>query len=223
MNMQKILLFVKYPEPGKVKTRLESLLNQADIARLYFCFVMDLLETLGGTGCLVDIIYDPPEKEREMARLFGDGYVYRPQEGTDLGERMKNAFQSSFAEGMTSVVLIGSDLPDLPRSVLREAFSSLETKDGVLGPSVDGGYYLVGFRKGGFFPAVFDGIPWSTDLVLSETMRRFSAAGRSISLLPSGRDLDNPEDLQDFRRRNMASHFARFRTMNFLNQLEFPD
>lgn len=218
--MQKILLFVKYPEPGKVKTRLESFLDKKDIARLYACFVMDLLETLGDSGYLVDILYDPPEKKREVALLFGERYRYRPQEGADLGERMKNAIQSSFAEGMTSVVLIGSDLPDLPRPVLQEAFSSLETKDGVLGPSVDGGYYLVGFRKQGFWPAAFDGIAWSTDLVLSETMRRFSAAGRTLHLLPSGRDLDTPEDLRDFRRRNRTSSFARFRTMTFLNQLE---
>ncbi len=221
--MQKILLFVKYPEPGKVKTRLESLLDKKDIAHLYVCFVMDLLETLEDSGYLVDVRYDPPEKKREMALLFGERYLYRPQEGADLGERMKNAIQSSFTEGMNSVVLIGSDLPDLPRSVLQEAFSSLETKDGVLGPSVDGGYYLVGFRKKGFWPAAFDGIPWSTDLVLSETMKRFSAAGRTLHLLPSGRDLDTPDDLQDFRRRNRTSSFARFRTMTFLNQRELHD
>jgi len=220
MNAQKILLFVKYPEPGKVKTRLESLLNKDCVARLYECFVLDLLETLNGVGSALRIVYDPPGKGTETVRLFGEGYDYRPQEGADLGERMKNAFLNCFAEGMTSVVLLGSDLPDLSGSVLREAFSSLEISDGVLGPSVDGGYYLIGFRKEGFFPSVFDDISWSTDRVLSETMSRFHAVRRTLSLLPWGRDLDTPEDLRDFRKLNLSTPFAHSRTMNFFNQLE---
>jgi len=220
MNAQKILLFVKYPEPGKVKTRLESLLNKDCVARLYECFVLDLLETLNGVGSALRIVYDPPGKRTETARLFGEGYDYRPQEGADLGERMKNAFLNCFAEGMTSVVLLGSDLPDLPGSVLKEAFSALKISDGVMGPSADGGYYLIGFRKEGFFPSVFDDISWSTDRVLSETMSRFHAVRRTLSLLPWGRDLDTPEDLRDFRKRNLSTPFAHSRTMNFLNQLE---
>jgi len=222
MDAQKILLFVKYPEPGKVKTRLESLLDKDCVARLYECFVLDLLETLNsaGSGYALSLVFDPPGKRAEVARLFGEGYDYRAQEGADLGERMKNAFLSCFAEGMASVVLLGSDLPDLSGSVLREAFSSLEISDGVLGPSVDGGYYLIGFRKEGFFPSVFDDISWSTDRVLSETMSRFHAVRRTLSLLPWGRDLDTPEDLRDFRKRNLSTPFAHSRTMNFLNQLE---
>jgi len=223
MNAQKILLFVKYPEPGKVKTRLESLLNKDCVARLYECFVLDLLETLNGVGSALRIVYDPPGKRTETARLFGEGYDYRPQEGADLGERMKNAFLNCFAEGMTSVVLLGSDLPDLPGSVLKEAFSALKVSDGVMGPSADGGYYLIGFRKEGFFPSVFDGIPWSTDQVLSETMRRFQAAKRTVSFLPCWRDMDTPEDLLDLRRRNPATSFAHSRTITFLNQFDLSD
>ena len=217
---QKILLFVKYPEPGKVKTRLEPLLGKVHAAGLYECFVRDLLETLNGTGHVLTILFAPPEKGIEVARLFGKGHQYRPQEGADLGERMKNAFLGCFAEGKTSVVLLGSDLPDLFGGILQDAFSSLATSDGVLGPSVDGGYYLIGFRKEGFLPSIFDNVPWSTDSVLSETLKRFHEARRTVALLPWGRDLDTPEDLRDFRRRNLATPFARSRTMTFLNQ--FP-
>ncbi|OPY13114.1 MAG: 2-phospho-L-lactate guanylyltransferase [Syntrophus sp. PtaB.Bin001] len=219
MDKRKILLFVKYPEPGKVKTRLEPLLDSNCAARLYGCFVLDLLETLIGTGYALRIVYDAPGKREEIARLFGEHYDYRPQEGADLGERMKKAFLSSFAEGVTSVVLLGSDLPDLPGAVLKEAFSALEEFDGVLGPSVDGGYYLVGFRREGFCPSVFDGIPWSTENVFPETMSRFHKARRTVSLLPPGRDLDTPEDLWDFRQRNLDTPFARSRTMTLLNRL----
>jgi glycosyltransferase A (GT-A) superfamily protein (DUF2064 family) len=133
MDRQKILLFVKYPEPGKVKTRLEPFLGSDCAARLYECFVLDLLETLKGTGFALRIVYDPPEKREEIALLFGEHYDYRPQEGADLGERMKNAFLSCFAEGVTAAVLLGSDLPDLSAIVLEEAFSALEDSDGVLG------------------------------------------------------------------------------------------
>lgn len=220
MDKKKLLLFLKYPEQGKVKTRLEALLDKDCVASLYQCFVWDLLETLKGTEYAPRLLFDPPEKEAELIRLFGKGYDYRPQEGSDLGERMKNAFLACFAEGMDSAVLIGSDLPDLPGSVLREAFSFLENSDGVLGPSVDGGYYLVGFRKKGFCPSVFDDISWGTGQVLSETLRRFHARKRTVSLLPWGRDLDTPEDLRDFLRRNLSTPFARSRTVNFLMRLQ---
>jgi len=221
--MQKILLFVKYPEPGKVKTRLESLLSKDRVAGLYQCFVMDLLETLKDAGYPLSLVFTPSERKREISCLFGEGFDYRPQEGDDLGERMKNAFRECFAEGTEAAVLIGSDLPDLPASVLREAFSALNSSAAVIGPSVDGGYYLVGFRREGFFPEIFDGIPWSTDLVLSETMQRLAAAGRTVSILSWGRDLDTPEDLHDFRRRNLSSAFTRSRTMNYLQQFDFPN
>jgi rSAM/selenodomain-associated transferase 1 len=210
---------VKYPEPGKVKTRLEPFLGSDCAARLYECFVLDLLETLKGTGFALRIVYDPPEKREEIALLFGEHYDYRPQEGADLGERMKNAFLSCFAEGVTAAVLLGSDLPDLSAIVLEEAFSALEDSDGVLGPSVDGGYYLVGFRKKGFCPAVFDGIPWSTERVFPESVSRFHEARRTVALLPPARDLDTPEDLMDFRRRNLGTPFVRSRTITLLHQL----
>jgi uncharacterized protein len=221
-NMQKILLFVKYPEPGKVKTRMESLLGKDRVAGLYQCFVLDLLETLKDAGYPLSLVFSPSERKREMVHLFGEGYDYRPQEGDGLGERMKNAFRECFAEGTEAAVLIGSDLPDLPAYVLREAFSALKSSAAVIGPSVDGGYYLIGFRKEGFSPEIFDGIPWSTDRVLSETMQRLAAAERTVSILPWGRDLDTPEDLQDFWRRNLSSAFARSRTVNYLRQFDFP-
>jgi len=216
-DTQKILLFVKCPEPGKVKTRLESLRDKEWVARLYECFVLDMLETLNGVGYARRIVFYPRDGRDEMVRLFGEGYDYQPQEGDDLGGRMKNAFLSAFSEGMTSVVLLGSDVPDLPGSVLPEAFYGLENSDAMLGPTADGGYYLVGFRKEGFCPAVFDDIPWSTDQVFSETMRRLRAAKRTVSLLPLMQDVDTPEDLRDFRRRNLSTPFARSRTMAFLN------
>jgi hypothetical protein len=219
MNRRKILLFVKYPEAGKVKTRLEPLLGREYTARLYECFVLDLLETLKGAGYPLRLVYDPPEKKEEIACLFGEDYDYRLQEGADLGERMKNAFQDCFAEGVNSAVLLGSDLPDLPVTALKEAFSALQDSDGVLGPSVDGGYYLIGFRREGFRPSIFDGIPWSTEKVFPETIKLFHKARRTVALLPPGRDLDTPEDLLDFRRRNLDNPFASSRTMTLLHQL----
>jgi len=84
------------------------------VADLYICFLLDLPETLNSVGYPLGIVFAPPEKKRDMARLLGEGYNYRPQVGSDLGELMKKAFLDCFAEGMEAVVLIWSDLPDLP-------------------------------------------------------------------------------------------------------------
>jgi len=98
-DTQKILLFVKCPEPGKVKTRLESLRDKEWVAKLYECFVLDMLETLNGVGYARRIVFYPRDGRAEMVRLFGEGYDYQPQEGDDLGGRMKNAFLSAFSRG----------------------------------------------------------------------------------------------------------------------------
>ena len=116
---------------------------------------------------VTDIFLSPQEKETEIKKLFGNDHEYRPQRGTDLGARMKNAFTDCFSEGFKSVVLIGSDFPDLPLKIIEDAFAALDSSsDAVIGPAADGGYYLIGFRYDTFLPAIFEGLIWSTPLVL---------------------------------------------------------
>ena len=118
----------------------------------------------------------------------------------DLGERMKNAFMEAFDSGFKRVVLIGSDIPGLTLEFIEEAFTSLKEKDVVIGPSFDGGYYLVGFRDKKFSPQVFKGIPWSTERVFEETMKILEREGLTVHALKPLRDIDKIDDLREFQR-----------------------
>jgi rSAM/selenodomain-associated transferase 1 len=125
-------------------------------------------------------------EERQGVRLM-------EQHGEDLGARMAQAFSSLFAQGYQQVVLVGTDLPVLPATHCTQAFSLLNTHDLVLGPSTDGGYYLIGLRRP--VPDLFVGIPWSTEHVFEKTQALATHLGLQMSLLPQVRDLDTADDL----------------------------
>ena len=109
---------------------------------------------------------------------------------------MKWAMQDAVEQGAQEVLLTGTDLPTLPRAHLVEALTLIKRHDVVLGPTADGGYYLIGLRK--MVPALFDGIAWSTPSVFAETKKKIEQAGLSLGLLPECRDLDTLEDLKAF-------------------------
>ena len=210
-----IAMFVKCPGEGGIKSRLSPALDDEFILALYESFVLDLLATLRRSGYPYRIVFTPADGREEIIRRFGRCDSV-PQSGADLGERMENAFRRCFADGFTAVVIIGSDVPDLPPEILAEAFAALDDRGAVIGPAVDGGYYLIGFTKEMFVPGVFEGIPWSTDSVFPETMARLEKAGIGVHRLPSWRDVDTPEDLKELVRRNRDAPFARSRTMRCL-------
>jgi len=211
-----IILFVKDPARGRVKSRLASALGEDATLQLYRSFVLDILDTLGQTGIPVRICYYPPDSGKAVAGWLGPERQYLPQEGRDVGERMENAFRQAFSGGISRAVLIGSDIPDLPALFLNEAMASLLTHDAVIGPAHDGGYYLIGFRNDTFSPAAFSGIAWSTGTVLSSTMQAFGRAGQRVHVLSPWRDVDTREDLKDLAARNRRSAFSSSRTMSFL-------
>jgi uncharacterized protein len=210
-----IAMFVRCPEKGRIKSRLLPVLDDEFILSLYESFVLDLLATLERSGCPYRIAFTPADREEGIINRFGRHDAI-PQIGADLGERMENAFKRCFAEGFTAVVIIGSDIPDLPPEILAEAFAALENRGAVIGPAADGGYYLLGFAKEAFGPGMFDAIPWSTDAVFPETMERLERAGIDVHRLPPWRDVDTPEDLTDLIRRNRNTPFAASRTMRCL-------
>ena len=122
---------------------------------------------------------------------------FRPQIGADLGERMAGALTELLAEGRDAAVLVGSDHPTLPGSRIREAFDALDEADLVIGPSQDGGYYLVGLTEP--LEGFFDGIPWSTERVLARTIERVRERGVRLALLAPWYDVDEPRDLRFLR------------------------
>jgi rSAM/selenodomain-associated transferase 1 len=149
---------------------------------------------------------------------MGNCYSYWPQRGHDLGERMKNSFIDAWHEGYTYTVTIGSDIPDLPRSFIEDAFIKLQTHDAVIGPAIDGGYYLIGFRRDTFFPGVFEGITWGTETVYEKTLNKLAMSGLSVGLLPEWYDVDTPDDLRSLCERNRGTPFQSSNTISFIAQ-----
>jgi rSAM/selenodomain-associated transferase 1 len=197
-----ILLFVKYPEKGKVKRRLTTDIDEETIQELYRCFVDDTLTTIKKINTHLFICFFPVDAEKKFHEWLGSIFSFLPQKGTDLGEQMKNCFSDAFTKGFRKVVLMGSDSPDLPEAFLQSAFAELQTHDVVLGPSSDGGYYLIGFRNTTFTPNILEEIHWSTPMVFKETMS----------------DVDTITDLRNLVSRSENTAFKSSHTITFLQQ-----
>ena len=211
------MIFVRHPEPGKVKTRLARAYGDHFAAGLYGYFVEDLLEALKRGSYRLEIAFTPAEKELEIRRRFGGRFSYTPQKGEGLGERMEKAFRSCYAKGFAAALLIGSDFPDLTAEVIEQAFYALENRhDAVVGPAFDGGYYLIGFRSAAFDPGVFREMPWGESTVCEKTLNRLHARGYRISLTPAWHDIDKGEDLTALQARHVNTPFSHSRTMAFL-------
>jgi rSAM/selenodomain-associated transferase 1 len=196
-----LLFFIKSPEKGRVKTRLASAVGDEMAVRLYRRFLLETLFTLNRGTFLFYLCFYPENSLSDLKGWLGDDYLYMPQKGEDLGERMKNGFIDAFAMNFKRVVLIGSDIPDLPLEFIEEAFTSLQEKDIVIGPSLDGGYYLIGFKDKNFSLRVFEGIPWSTKRVFEETMKILKQEGLTVHTLQHWRDIDTIDDLKNLPRK----------------------
>jgi rSAM/selenodomain-associated transferase 1 len=217
MRNRCLIIFVKYPQPGQVKSRLANDFDGDFAALLYKAFVLDILDSVAGGDWQLRIHFYPPEKETEIKKMFGNDHEYRHQRGTDLGARMKNAFTDCFSEGFKSVVLIGSDFPDLPFKIIEEAFTILNgPSDTVIGPAADGGYYLIGFRYDKFLPTVFEGLTWSTVSVFLETLKILQTCGYQTEIIQEWQDIDTRDDLINLMERNKSTSFAHSRTMKYL-------
>jgi hypothetical protein len=201
-----LLFFVKNPERGKVKSRLAVAIGEDSAVHLYKNLVTQMLSTLRKGSFPFCICFAPRNAKKSIRNWLGSEHRYMPQHGSDLGERMRNGFLDSFATGYKRVVLIGSDIPDLPNNYIEEAFQSLEETDAVIGPAFDGGYYLIGFRQSAFSSQVFEKIHWGTATVFDETMKKLKRLRRSVHTLPWLRDIDTVEDLEHLKSKPSSSH-----------------
>jgi hypothetical protein len=211
-----LLLFVKYPDKGKVKSRLSKEFGEDTVLLLYEAFVLDVLDTLNKGKYRFKICFHPPSAQDKIVSWLGKSYLYMPQNGSDLGEKMKNAFASTFSEGFKKIILIGSDIPDLPKEIIDEAFAS--DGEAVIGPATDGGYYLIGFKHDTFLPHIFERMEWSTGSVFERTMEIFRTHSCKVHILPQWRDVDTPEDLRAFYERNRSTAFMHSRTIEFITK-----
>jgi len=197
-----VILFAKAPAVGRVKTRLAVRMAAKEATRLYEAFLRDSLAIVRAAKCDLRVLaYTPPEAEAEMKQMASKGFWFHEQAGRDLGERMVDAFKTAFEEGFRRVVILGADSPTLPVRYVNQALRALKRVDVVLGPALDGGYYLVGLAKPR--PELFRGVAWSTPKVLSQTIRRIKRTGLSLHLLPPWYDVDAPDQVEF-----LASHLA---------------
>jgi rSAM/selenodomain-associated transferase 1 len=186
-------VFAKWPRPGLVKTRLAAVLGADRAAQIADAFLRDTLDRLGEVNRAIRrvIAFAPDEARTDFAYLAGGQFDLRPQGEGDLGIRMKRLLSAELAAGADAVAIIGTDSPTLPVSLVEAAFRELEQADVVLGPAMDGGYYLLGCARR--VPPIFDGIAWGTSRVLIDTMARLPAGFR-LALLPPWYDVDTPDD-----------------------------
>jgi rSAM/selenodomain-associated transferase 1 len=200
---QALILFCRYPRPGRVKTRLAAGIGAGAAAGLYACFLRDLAATASRCGAKLYVFHTPPRTDgKALKGLLGVSADYICQRGSDLGARMDNAFRRVFREGAASAVIIGSDSPDLGVPELKMAFSRLAGHGAVIGPAFDGGYYLLGFCRGDYLPGVFTGITWSGPEVYADTLRKLKSGAAAPAILRRRHDVDTLADLRAFRRRN---------------------
>jgi len=191
MGHEQILYFVKYPEPGKVKTRLAKTVGPEAAANAYrglaqsiFC----VLKENKADGIDTVVFFDPSEKEREVKEWLPGAAAYRSQKGKDLGARLIHAFKEAFQDGAERVLAVGSDTLGFKPEFVMKAFDVLKNYDVVIGPAKDGGYYLIGFS--GSHTILFQDIPWSAQDVLKTTLGRIAEEGLSYGLLHELEDLD---------------------------------
>ncbi len=191
---QALFVMAKDPRAGQVKTRLCPPLTAEMAARLYECFLLDVLDLIAGIPGVDPVVaFSPPAAGEEFARLTGGRFRLIPQEGADLGARLENAFRVLFQQGYDRVAAVSTDSPDLPAEYLHEAFSRLGGGRVVLGPCPDGGYYLIGMSC--LIPELFRDMPWSTERVVPETEARVRGMGLKLAYLPEWHDVDTGTDL----------------------------
>ncbi len=197
MGVHRLIVFLRAPQLGKVKTRLAAGIGP-EAALAAYRHLVELTLRAVSSWPDVELRFTPDEAAGEMSGWSRSGWKWIPQGGGDLGERLDRAVTATLAHGGTRVVVIGTDCPFLKPDDLKAAFAALESVDLVLGPATDGGYWLIGLRRS--CPAVFQEISWGSSQVRTETLQRAAEAGLSVRLLRALSDVDTPDDWTAFLR-----------------------
>jgi len=186
MRAPRIALFARYPEPGRAKTRLIPALGAEGAAALHRRLTERAIATLRVSGLPFELRHTGAAPEAFREWLGADVPLADQGEG-HLGARMARAAAAA------PIILVGADVPDLSSDHLRAAAAALEDHRAVIGPALDGGYWLLGLREP--MPSLFEPMAWGTDVVLAETLTRFAVRGVTPARLATLSDLDRPEDL----------------------------
>jgi uncharacterized protein len=189
-----IIIFVRKPELGKVKTRLAKDIGDEAALQVYKKLMLHTHNITAALNCHKYVFYASEIVENDL----WDSSIYykKAQAGTELGSRMQQAFDSLFLLGYNKVIIIGSDCPGLTANDIDNAFERLHHTDVVLGPAVDGGYYLLGLTQP--FPQLFTNKNWSTESVLADTIADIKQSRKQYSLLEKLTDIDTLADLENY-------------------------
>ena len=196
MNDQNnVIVFCKYPVEGKVKTRIANTMGNEFAVKLYKIFAEHTFQELLKTDSVFPYLFFKGKEDRgKIEDWTGREFLLETQEGDDLGERMYNAFKKVIDRGSAKTIIVGTDIPDVSSDIIRKAFQALDNSDIVIGPSNDGGYYLLGMKK--LYKGLFSGIEWSGNSVLSATLDKINSLNLSYSILPELIDIDTEDDLK---------------------------
>lgn len=194
MSQNKIIVFVKNVVLGKVKTRLAKTIGEEEALKVYMRLLDITKKEMLQTSADKEVWYAWNVEEDDI----WDKNVFnkRVQIAGDLGGKMKDAFKTSFEEGTEKVIVIGSDCPTLTSAIIEEAFKKLDESDIVVGPSKDGGYYLIGMNA--FHPEVLSDIAWSTEKVMEQTVEKAKEFDLSLGTLEPLNDIDNQTDWNEY-------------------------
>ncbi len=188
-----LILYVKNPIPGKVKTRLAADIGTRNAVEVYRRLLKISKEALQGIKYDIWISFD---SHIDTNNIWVDtDYKLIVQPEGDLGKKMENDFRRAFSKGYNRVCLLGSDIYDINSQIINTAFDKLISNDSVIGPSYDGGYYLIGFIEKAFHRSFFEDIEWSTNQVYGSTINKFQIKKISTVTLPFLHDIDTIEDL----------------------------
>ena len=187
----RLIIFVKNPVKGRVKTRLAEDIGEEQALNVYHKLLLYTREITKMLNADKVVYYSESIDNNDLWDNMNFGK--RLQQGSDLGERMQNAIAEAFAEGKQRVIIIGSDCIELETYMIKEAFAVLESNDVVLGPARDGGYYLLGMKK--FFPTLFEDKEWSTPDLLMDTILDLKKMNSRYYLLKTLNDIDTAADL----------------------------
>ncbi len=197
--MKALILMTRIPIPGKTKTRLMDIFSDIECAGIHKAFLLDLFNLFDYIKNDIDIFltYTPEDRFNVIEDMLPDYIETFPQRGEDLGKRMENAIGDVLNKGYSSVILIGSDIPDIQKEDIYHAFQQLEENHICLGPTFDGGYYLIGMKK--LYRELFDNsLKWGKKSVLEGTIDIANNKGLSVGLAAKHIDIDTKEDLFNF-------------------------
>jgi hypothetical protein len=186
-----LIIFYRNPEIGKVKTRLAATVGDKKALEIFQRLSLHI-KTITENLKMDKIVFYSDSIDL-MDKWPNATYLKALQHGEDLGERMKNAFEAGFETGYSSICIIGTDCYELTGEVIMQAFEALRSSDAVIGPALDGGYYLLGTNKPQ--PELFQNKQWSTETVYDETIRDFDSLGLKYAKLQTLSDVDTEDDL----------------------------